>query len=36
MVLVTDDGRIIVSSGLRENFEAGGDRTVEYVRREEN
>lgn len=36
MVLVTDDGRIIVSGGLRENFEAGGDRTVEYVRREEN
>ena len=35
MVLITDDGRIIVSSGLRESFEAGGSRSVEYIRREE-
>ena len=35
MVLITDDGRIIVSSGLRDSFEAGGSRSVEYIRREE-
>ena len=33
MVLVTDDGRIVVSGGLTDAFEAYGDRTVEYVRR---
>lgn len=33
MILVTDDGRTIVSGGLTDNFEANGDRTVEYVRR---
>ena len=33
MVLVTDDGRIAVSGGLTDAFEAYGDRTVEYVRR---
>ena len=33
MVLVTDNGRIVVSGGLTDAFEAYGDRTVEYVRR---
>ncbi len=32
MVLVTDDGRTIVSGGLIDAFEANGSRTVEYVR----
>ena len=34
MVLITDDGRVIVSSGLRDSFQLSGDRTVEYVRRD--
>lgn len=34
MVLVTDDGRMIVSSGLHDNFDSSGERRVEYVRRD--
>ena len=33
MVLVTDDGRTIVSGGLSDLFTANGSRTVEYYRR---
>ena len=33
MVLVTDDGRTLVSGGLTDAFEPNGERTVEYVRR---
>ena len=33
MVLITDDGRLIVSGGLADGFEPSGDRTVEFVRR---
>ena len=33
MVLITDDGRVIVSGGLVDSFEAEGNREVEYARR---
>lgn len=33
MILVTDDGRTLVSSGLTDAFEPSGDREVTYVRR---
>ena len=33
MLLVTDDGRVIVSGGLTDSFEPSGERTVRYVRR---
>ena len=33
MVLVTSDGRTIVSGGLTDMFEPNGTREVEYVRR---
>lgn len=35
MVLITDDGRAVVSSGLRDRFTESGGREVEYVRRDE-
>lgn len=34
MVLLTDDGRVLVSEGLSEAFERSGDGyTLEYVRK---
>ena len=35
MVLITEDGRIVVSAGVRDSFEVSGGRSVEYVRRDE-
>ena len=35
MVLITADGRIVVSAGVRDSFEVSGGRSVEYVRRDE-
>ena len=35
MVLITADGRIVISAGVRDRFEVSGGRSVEYVRRDE-